>query len=1187
MNKNKMERYFRRKSRDGKILKMMKITWFLIVGLSLNVYSSAFAQKVNLKYKDATLREVFRDLKEQTGYLFMFNEEEVDRNARVTLTAGTPLALNDALEKILSGLPYSFEILNNMVVIKPQVQQDKKPVVVKGKVSDAQNNPLPGVSVIVKGTTSGTATDVNGHFQLMLPDSASTLVFSFIGMETQEVRYAGQDTLKVTLNEASEDLKEVVVTGYQDLDKKTAVGAYSSIKAEDLVMDGTSSLTQMLQGKIPGMMVINQSGLTGQRQKVRVRGTSTVLGNADPVWVVDGIIQEDPLPFEMEDFNATIQDEGGDLMRDFVGSAIDWLSPSDIDDITVLKDAAATAIYGTKAANGVIVITTKRGERGRPRVTYYGRVSTSLRLNYNRMEIMNSQERVDLAREAFIRGAKVEDESVGYTGLALAYLRGEITRDDFEREAKYLESVNTDWFKILYRNPVSQDHSLSVSGGNENLTTRASVGFQQTLNTAVGNSQKRYRGAINVNVRFGPNFNLYASLSGSYTKTNAFADRVSPFSYAISTSRTIPCFDEKGDLYYYDDGSGYTYNILNELANSGNENTSSSINVNMNMRYSITSSLRLGLTVGGARSETFSQIWFTEYSQYIAKVRGYDYGTAGVSDLKYLNSPLPFGGLLKVSESRNFNYTVRLQADWTERYGSMQEHMVSLMGGFELRSSHYDGYAQNTYGYQPDRGKGFAEVPLEFLSSGEANNLAKVQPTVTDRLSNTVSYYASASYNYLQRYNFSVNVRGDANNRFGQDERNKFTPVWSFGFRWNISEEGWMMNVKDIFTDLSLMATIGYQGNVAEGVSPDLIAKYNDTDLETGEQTMSISKRPTPDIRWEKTLSMDYNLAWSLFKNRVSGNFSYYYKKTTDLITTKDVPLEYGVLTTYINQGDMVNYGWDMYVAFVPVRTKNFTWSLSSTFSHNTNKLQTESKDTENPTWEQAVNGSYLKDGYPMGAFWAFRFKGIDPQNGTPLIDDSGIEQDGASKDPTTFLEYMGQMDPQTNIGVNMVFRYKRFSLPISIYYVNGGKAFLPNPWTSNTGAPREATNVSTELNDRWRQPGDEKWTNIPGIPVGKGAEMVSYTTESGTRQYYPYEAWGYSNARVIDRWYIRFNDFQFSYDLPERWIKGIFDSFRVSVYASNPLQIKSKDYKGRDPEVVMGGQPRERSFSIGLDVRF
>ena len=286
-------------------------------------------------------------------------------------------------------------------------------------------------------------------------------------------------------------------------------------------------------------------------------------------------------------------------MRDFVGSAIDWLSPSDIDDITVLKDAAATAIYGTKAANGVIVITTKRGERGRPRVTYYGRVSTSLRLNYNRMEIMNSQERVDLAREAFIRGAKVEDESVGYTGLALAYLRGEITRDEFEREAKYLESVNTDWFKILYRNPVSQDHSLSVSGGNENLTTRASVGFQQTLNTAVGNSQKRYRGAINVNVRFGPNFNLYASLSGSYTKTNAFADRVSPFSYAISTSRTIPCFDEKGDLYYYDDGSGYTYNILNELANSGNENTSSSINVNMNMRYSITSSLRLGLTVGG------------------------------------------------------------------------------------------------------------------------------------------------------------------------------------------------------------------------------------------------------------------------------------------------------------------------------------------------------------------------------------------------------------------------------------------------------------------------------------------------------------------------------------------------------------------------------------------------------------
>ena len=1150
-------------------------------GLCVVAYSQH--QRVSVKLENATLEELIIEIKRQCDVGFLYDHNKTKSIRSITLDVKN-VPLSDVLTQALKGTGFVAEFNGNTVVIKEKPEEKSlESHRVSGTVTDSQKNPLPGVTVLIKGTTLGTATGVDGKWALtVFGENDVVLVFSSIGMKRVEKKWDGQDTLNVVMEEDVTQMEEVKVvsTGYQDIDRRKLTSAVTSLKMDDIQVAGLSTVTQMLEGRIPGMTFIQNSGQVGATPKVRIRGTSTLLGNQEPLWVVDGIIVQDPVNVDPAQLN--------DL--DFVnllGNAISGLNPDDIEQIDVLKDAASTAIYGARAANGVIVITTKRGERGRPRVTYYGRVSTSLRLNYNRMEIMNSQERVDLAREAFIRGAKVEDESVGYTGLALAYLRGEITRDEFEREAKYLESVNTDWFKILYRNPVSQDHSLSVSGGNENLTTRASVGFQQTLNTAVGNSQKRYRGAINVNVRFGPNFNLYASLSGSYTKTNAFADRVSPFSYAISTSRTIPCFDEKGDLYYYDDGSGYTYNILNELANSGNENTSSSINVNMNMRYSITSSLRLGLTVGGARSETFSQIWFTEYSQYIAKVRGYDYGTAGVSDLKYLNSPLPFGGLLKVSESRNFNYTVRLQADWTERYGSMQEHMVSLMGGFELRSSHYDGYAQNTYGYQPDRGKGFAEVPLEFLSSGEANNLAKVQPTVTDRLSNTVSYYASASYNYLQRYNFSVNVRGDANNRFGQDERNKFTPVWSFGFRWNISEEGWMMNVKDIFTDLSLMATIGYQGNVAEGVSPDLIAKYNDTDLETGEQTMSISKRPTPDIRWEKTLSMDYNLAWSLFKNRVSGNFSYYYKKTTDLITTKDVPLEYGVLTTYINQGDMVNYGWDMYVAFVPVRTKNFTWSLSSTFSHNTNKLQTESKDTENPTWEQAVNGSYLKDGYPMGAFWAFRFKGIDPQNGTPLIDDSGIEQDGASKDPTTFLEYMGQMDPQTNIGVNMVFRYKRFSLPISIYYVNGGKAFLPNPWTSNTGAPREATNVSTELNDRWRQPGDEKWTNIPGIPVGKGAEMVSYTTESGTRQYYPYEAWGYSNARVIDRWYIRFNDFQFSYDLPERWIKGIFDSFRVSVYASNPLQIKSKDYKGRDPEVVMGGQPRERSFSIGLDVRF
>lgn len=1150
-------------------------TFVLCLTASANVYSQ---QRVNLNVQSATLSDVLMQITEQTGMRILYNENQLEG------VHCADMVLNDldvemALVRVLNGTGFTFVKELGVYVIQPDDEKDKVPATVSGRVLDESDVPLPGVTIIIKGTSVGTATDVHGRFQMPV-DSSSVLLFTFIGMESQEVKYTGQDSIIVRLKTAAEEIGEVIVTGYQGLDPKTAVGAYSSVKGEDLIATGTTSLEQMLQGKVPGMMVMSQSGLTGARQKVRVRGTSTILGNSDPVWVVDGIIQEDPLPFEMQDFNANLADES--LMRDFVGGAIDWLNPSEIERIDVLKDAAATAIYGTKAANGVIVITTKRGEKGKPVVRYYGRYSMSLRLSYNRMEIMNSQERVELSREAFRRGARVDNEQVGYTALALAYLRGEITREELETQAQYLETVNTDWFDILYCNPFSQEHSVSVSGGDNNATYRASVSYNETQNTARGNNQKRYRGAININARWGTKFTLYASLSGAYSKTKAFATGVVPYSYALNTSRVVPCYDENGERYFYNAENGYRYNILHELDNSGNENTSSSINVNVNLNYNLTDELRFRLQVGGARSTSFAEEWFTEYSNNITALRGYEYGSVAATDPLYQSSTLPFGGSYKMTESRNFNYTMRLQADWVK---SLDLHTISLMAGWEIRSTQYDGFKQLVYGYQPDRGKLFVDLPLN-TSSGENGQVKQQRPTITDRLTNTASYYVSAAWNWNQRYALSMNVRGDASNRFGQDERDKFTPIWSAGLRWNISEEGWITNIRHIFSDLSLMATFGYQGNLSDMVSPDLIASYNGANFETGEVSMSVSKRPTSGLKWEKTQSVDLNLGWSLFKNRISGNFSWYWKKTTDLISEQKVALENGVETTYINRGDMVNEGWDMYISLVPVRTENFTWSLSTTFSHNSNEVQSP-VTTAQPTWENATEGAWLKEGYPVGAVWAFRYAGLNPENGGPLIDVTGIERPEAYDDPSLYLDYVGQSEPTSNIGVNMVLRYKRLSIPLSIYYVHGGKQFLPNPYTKADRMPSELTNVSSELNKRWRQPGDENHTNIPGIPVRGAYERQTYEFEEGDIYFMPYEAWGLSTARVVDVWYIRFNDFSFSYDLPERWIRGFAESVRISAYASNPLQIKSKDFKGRDPEVAMGSQPRERTFSIGLDIQF
>ena len=517
-----------------------------------------------------------------------------------------------------------------MVKRREDTRGQQEMLKITGKVVDEKKQVLPGVTVKLEGTTVGTATNTKGVFSLMLPVREGFLEFSFVGFKSKKVRFTEKsDTLLVVLVEDLKQIEEVVVTGYQVIKEKAMAGSYSKVKAEDLIMTGNETIESMLQGKIPGMMVTHTSGLTGTRQKVRVRGTSTLVGNADPVWVVDGIIQEDNLPFEAESL-AAISDDNLDMMKEFIGGAVSWLNPNDIEDITVLKDASATAIYGVKAANGVILITTKKGERGRLSVNYSGNFSMSQRLNYNRMEIMNSKDRVALSREAFERGAQVSDERIGYIGLALAYSRREISLDEFHKGVKKFETANTDWFDILYRTPFSQSHSLSFSGGNEDATYRASFGYRNQKNTAKGNEQESYTGNLNMTTIFWKQLTLTASLSGNHTETIAFASGVDPYNYAINTSRTIPCYDE-GQLYYYENGMA-KYNILNELENSGNKNSSKSINLNLNARWRVYEDLTISATLGGASSSSFAETWFSERSHKITAIRGYEYGEFTVTD---------------------------------------------------------------------------------------------------------------------------------------------------------------------------------------------------------------------------------------------------------------------------------------------------------------------------------------------------------------------------------------------------------------------------------------------------------------------------------------------------------------------------------------------------------------------------
>ena len=1172
----------------------MKLCIILVCLFSFSLSATTLAQRerVSMKLQDVSLRQVLEQIREQTKLQFMMSKEQGERVGRVSVDAVNE-TVAEVLDKIFASTGLTWVVKEDIIVVKEQPQQQvQDPVRVKGVVKDKKGHTLPGVTVLIKGTIMGVVTDEDGNYSIELPDSQDIrLIFSFIGMKAQEVAYTGQKEINVTLHEDITEMDEVVVTGYRTMKKTSMAGSSSSVKAEDLLLTGTQTLEQALQGKLAGVSIVNQSGLTGTRQKVRVRGTSTLVGNAEPVWVVDGIIQEDPLPFNSSELT-DIGNTDADIIKNFIGGAISWLNPNDIDNITVLKDASATAIYGVKAANGVIVITTKKGERGRMSLNYSGSFSVSPRLTYKKMELMNSKQRVDASREAFNSGAVLRsDEPIGYMGLATAYKRREISFAEFNAGVKQLETNNTDWFDLLFQTPFSHSHSLSVSGGSDKTTYRASFGYTDTKNTAIGNEQKAYSGNLNVSSTFWDKLYITFGLSGSLAKTKAF-NGSDPYSYASTTNRAIPCFDDEGERYFYNQGSGSGfYNILHELENSGNRNSSNSINGNLNLRWVIGSGFTLSSILGCNYSMTYGESWYTEQSNYIRQIRGYEFGEFGPGDTKYKESKLPFGGVLTVNETENTNYTWRNQLEFARTFGL---HVVNALVGQEVRSNQYSGYSMTNYGYMPERGKSFADVPLLIGPDDQRKQndlLVSNYPNLTDRTANYLSFYGDMSYMFDNRYAINASIRTDASNRFGQDKSARYLPVWSVGLRWNMGREHWLDN-QNLLNEFSLRATYGWQGNVVENVGPDLIARIERVDITTGEYKMTISRLPTPDLKWEKNKSINLGVDFSLLDSRVNGSFEWYYKRTEDMITSRQVPYENGTTTLYLNGGDMSNRGWDLTFSFVPVRTKHFVWNVSMNTSRSTNEVKTDLEPTSN--WRDATGGGYNKNGYPVSSFWAFRFNGLNPQNGAPTFDLAGSEKESAERDATEYLVYAGKLDPDFTAGLNTGFRYKNLYLSASFYLSTGNQKFLASPYgeknafgdeTARTMAS-EYKNLSTQLLSRWRKPGDERVTKIPVLPNPETSAAI-YPFYDNYTPLYPYEAWAYSDIRVVDAWYLRCNNISLSYSVPQKWIKGFASSVNLSCSVSNPFQIVSKDFLGRDPEVASGAQPLSRNYSLSVNVSF
>lgn len=1160
--------------------------------------------KVSIDFKSVSVTTVLDAIQKQSGLDFIYTADLAKLWPKVTIRASKKPA-KDVIEQVTSLIGCTYSIKGNIVTIHQTVLSGRERKV-QGYVRDESGEPLVGVPVCIGESRVCTVTDSEGYYTFSIPVEPIRLKFSYVGMETvyQQIPQGNNDITRNVVMRSDNTLDDVVVTGYSNLRRSDYVGAHQTIKADEIQRGGITSLDQMLQGVVPGMTVMQTTGQVGGGTKIRVRGTSTLLGNQEPLWVVDGVIQRDVVAnYNNENYFNYAGDDTD--MRQIAANAIAWLNPNDVESITILKDASATAIYGSAAANGVIVVTTKKAPAGgQVSVNYTGELTVGFRPSYGLYDRMNSQQNMTFNRENIAAGMKYESLPLrqGYYGILADFYDKYITADEFQRKYNEMEMANTDWYDLLFRDAISNNHAVSISGGTERITSRASVGYTKTNGEARGNDLKQFTASSNTTIRFNHGIIANALLKGSSRTTDGFAYGVDPFSYAYNTARIFPAYNEDGTYFflgkqgrtsYATQRDEYNYNILNELEQTGNENRTKTFGAAFDLNIPLLRNLRFKGFASYDYASTTLKSWASDQSYYISSIRGYEYGQFAVNSEQEGKSPLPYGGVLHLEDTNTDNLTFRGDLIYDNLFKNL--HRVTLQYGMEIRSAKIRGNYSTTYGYMPQRGETFAAVPKTFIwgSTATDNSLyddMRNANQIINRENNYLSGYFLGVYNYDDRYVLNISGRIDASNRFGQDKNKKYQPTWAVGAKWRVANEQFMKE-STWMNMLDLSASYGYQGNAVEEVSPYLIARTATYDNYLKQYTSSIKSLPYDNLGWEKTNTLNLRVEGAMFDNRLNFDFNYYNKRS-DVLSHHDVPYENGQGTSVIGGVKMRNTGYEFIVNFIPVRTKDWTWQVSVNAGSAKNTME---RSTIINTLTDYLSGQAVVNKEAYSSLYSYKFIGLDPEDGTPLFDlgknDDGTDFDGRTQvittdNPLDYLVKTGKMQPDFNGGFSTSLRYREWTLNAQFSMLLGGSGRIPTlyDYSSHNGIPYPLQNISTRTLERWLSSGDEATTNIPSVPgLGRTVQYVP----SDYNIHNPYELYYYSDVNAAKTDMIRCNQLSLTYELPNQLMKRIgAHRMMLRLSLTNPFFIAFDDkWKGIDPETA--NWPVRRMFSFGANVTF
>ena len=1078
-----------------------------------------------------------------------------------------------------------------------------------GRVTDTDGAPVIGAGLIcIEKNTAGTTTDLDGNFSITLPAGAKTVKFSSVGMKelVYQLIPGHTENVRIIMEWENTELDQVVVTGYAQTSVKRITGSVAVLNSEKFEAKAISSVDALMQGEVAGVSIKSLSGQPGTQAKITIRGSNNITGSSAPLWVVDGVPLQSESPALSSEQLAT-----GGFDNIFV-NGIGNINPNDIESITILKDAAAAAIYGSRAANGVIVVTTKKGEAGKMRISYNNTFSWSFKPERS-LNLMNSSEKLSWEDELWNEfsaakyAASLTDNTVIYPVVGIV---GQIRaglgdfasmKGDKAAQDKYIESlrnVDTNWYNLLFRNSFSQGHHLSLSGGSGKSTYYVALGLNDEDGMLIHNDYRRYN--VNAKMTLTPTdwARIDVGMEAARQESKMPYSTVDPFYYEFFSNPYERAYNADGSYaadntwftlgYYNGRGAEQVmpkngFNIIREL----DSNYSKTANTNGTFRaqtdFRIIEPLHFVGLVSYSYSNNSTDKVIDKYSYSAFRDR------LGSDDRSQTNL---YGNISQNRTNRN-SYVARGHFSFNKTFA--ETHTVNLLAGAELRGSGSNTIFTKRYNYDPKTGT----TSLPQISGPQDEWLSEVEKLNGEYFSKTrfASFYASADYYLGKSIVLNASFRTDGSSNFGSNKQ--FNPTWSAGAAWHIGEEAWMKKALPALSHATLRAAYGFTGDVNTSTSHLLVIQYLQQQYRYfGDETFNlgtIPSAPNPDLGWEKTQDAKAGLDFGLWKDRLTLNTEYYYRLSTDVVTSSPVQSTTGFTHVYFNAADIMNSGIELTLNGKIIQTKDWGLSAAVNFAYNYNKVL-----KYNPVSKSGITSKdrYV-EGYPTGAIFSGKYAGIASDTGLyqfELRPDATISTATDLNKPDNYRYFLGTTIAPYTGGFNLSASWRQLRLSISGVYSFGCKTYenfrYPASYSNASHSGVSTETVQSQFSDLYgnhlnvEKDRTNRWTATHTTGV-KYPRIYDYFDGK-----YNFASYNPMDSSIIDAVYLKNNSYLriksiiLTYSLPGAAVKkmrmrGL--SFNVSL---NNFFTFTK-YDGMDPEIPGATYPTTRSVSAGMNIDF